>query len=115
MNKNRNKKYILTILIMLVAITIGLIVGYYILFYITLPPKVQLVGESEFIINHLLEKEKLETFISTSHIESTQNGENTDLYAVVLIANYNIENQLLKLNNFYTKLYKITYKERRNY
>lgn len=112
MNKNRNKKYILTILIMLVAITIGLIVGYYILFYITLPPKVQLVGESEFIINHLLEKEKLETFISTSHIKSTQNGENTDLYAVVLIANYNIENQLLKLNNFYIKLYKITYKER---
>ena len=77
-----------------------------------MPPKVQLVGESDFIINHLLEKEKLKTFISTSQIESIENGENTDLYSVVLIANYNIENQLLKLNNFYTKLYKITYKER---
>ena len=108
-----NKKYVLTIFIMLVAIIIGLIVGYNILFNnITMPPKVQLVGESDFIINHLLEKEKLETFISTSQIESIENGENTDLYSVVLIANYNIENQLLKLNNFYTKLYKITYKER---
>lgn len=108
-----NKKYVLTIFIMLVAIIIGLIVGYNILFNnITMPPKVQLVGESDFIISHLLEKEKLETFISTSQIESIENGENTDLYSVVLIANYNIENQLLKLNNFYTKLYKITYKER---
>ena len=108
-----NKKYVLTIFIMLVAIIIGLIVGYNILFNnITMQPKVQLVGESDFIINHLLEKEKLKTFISTSQIESIENGENTDLYSVVLIANYNIENQLLKLNNFYTKLYKITYKER---
>lgn len=110
-----NKKYLLTIFIMLLAIIIGLIIGYYILFYITKTPKMQLVGGSEFIINHLLEKEKLETFVSTSQIESIENGENTDLYTVVLIANYNIENQLLKLNNFYTKLYKITYKERRSY
>ena len=109
------KKYLLTILIMLVAIILGLFVGYYILFYMTLPPKMQLVGDSEFLINHLLEKEKLETFISTSKVEEIENGENTDLYIVVLIANYNIENQVLKLNNFYTKLYKITYKERRSY
>lgn len=110
-----NKKYLLTIFIMLLAIIIGVIVGYYILFYLTKSPQIRLVGESEFIINHLLEKEKLKTFISTSHIESIENGENTDLYTVVLIANYNIENQLLKPNNFYTKLYKITYKERRSY
>lgn len=109
------KKYLLTILIMLVAIILGLFVGYYILFYMTMPPKMRLVGDSEFIINHLLEKEKLETFISTSKIEEIENGENTDFYTVVLIANYNIENQVLKLNNFYTKLYKITYKERRSY
>lgn len=110
-----NKKYLLTIFIMLLAIIIGLIIGYYILFFITKTPKMQLVVRSEFIINHLLEKEKLETFVSTSQIESIENGENIDLYTVVLIANYNIENQLLKLNNFYTKLYKITYKERRSY
>ena len=109
------KKYLLTILIMLVAIIFGLFVGYYILFYMNLPQKMQLVGDSEFLINHLLEKEKLETFISTSKIEEIENGETTDLYIVVLIANYNIENQELKLNNFYTKLYKITYKERRSY
>lgn len=109
------KKYLLTILIMLVAIIFVLFVGYYILFYMNLPPKMQLVGDSEFLINHLLEKEKLETFISTSKIEEIENGETTDLYTVVLIANYNIENQELKLNNFYTKLYKITYKERRSY
>ena len=73
-----------------------------------LPPKMQLVGDSEFLINHLLEKEKLETFISTSKIEEIENGETTDLYIVVLIANYNIENQELKLNNFiqsYIKLH----------
>ena len=67
------KKYLLTILIMLVAIILGLFVGYYILFYMTLPPKMQLVGDSEFLINHLLEKEKLETFISTSKIEEIEN------------------------------------------
>ena len=48
------KKYLLTILIMLVAIILGLFVGYYILFYMTLPPKMQLVGDSEFLINHLV-------------------------------------------------------------
>ena len=74
------KKYLLTILIMLVAIIFGLFVGYYILFYMNLPPKMQLVGDSEFLINHLLEKEKLETFISTSKIEEIENGETTDLY-----------------------------------
>lgn len=50
------KKYLLTILIMLVAIILGLFVGYYILFYMTLPPKMQLVGDSDCTINHLLEE-----------------------------------------------------------
>lgn len=50
------KKYLLTILIMLVAIILGLFVGYYILFYMTLPPKMQLVEYNDCTINHLLEE-----------------------------------------------------------
>ena len=41
---------------MLVAIILGLFVGYYILFYMTMPPKMQLVEYNDCTINHLLEE-----------------------------------------------------------
>ena len=108
------KRKYLIILIVFVLLGIIIFLGYNIYNYINYVPSSELLEDSGFITNCILENEKkddnLETFIATSEISTIDNEENTEFYAIVLIDTYNIENQLLEHNQSITKLYKIIFK-----
>ena len=108
------KRKYLIILIVFVLLGIIIFLGYNIYNYINYVPSSELLEDSGFITNCILENEKkddnLETFIATSEISTIDNEKNTEFYAIVLIDTYNIENQLLEHNQSITKLYKIIFK-----
>ena len=107
-------------LIILIILVLLILLCYYIFICMdNAVPSAQLLEDSDFITNYILENEKkdnnLKTFIATSEISATNNGENTEFYVIVLIDTYNVENQLLENNQSITKLYKIIFKKRKSH
>lgn len=112
------RKYFM-ILIVLVLLIVIIFLGYNIYNYINYVPKSQLLEDSDFITNCILENEEkdnnLKTFIAASEISVINNEKISEFYAIVLIDTYNVENQLLEHNQSITKLYKIIFKKRKSY
>lgn len=113
------KKYLIGLIIFVILVFL-ILFGYYIFICMNNTiPKAEMLEDSEFIINHILEKEKkddnLETFIATCEISSIDNEKKTEFYLIVLIDTYNVENQSLEHNQSTTKLYKIIYNKRKSH
>lgn len=109
------RKYLIILLSLIFVLLI--ILGYYIFISASHIPKVEILEDSTFIRNHILENEKdnLKTFIAVKEIDVIYNEKNSEFYGLVLVDTYNVESQLLEHVQTVKKLYKIVYKERKSY
>lgn len=116
------RKHLVILIILLSLIFVSLIIlGYYIFISASYIPKVEILEDSTFIRNHILENEKdnLKTFVAVQQIDNIGigigNKKKYEFYGLVLMDTYNVEGPLLEHVQTVKKLYKIVYIERKSY
>lgn len=103
------------LIILIISVLLGISLSYYFVTCISnQKPSAQLLEDSNYIKNYILENEKeddnVKPFIAIKEISIIDKGKKKEFYAFVVIESYNIEGQLLEHNKSITKLYKLVLK-----